>query len=65
MRIIRGVAFNAFGDSYLDRMQRIAELESSLKMKRLERDIPKYQRAQDDYIKEMEKLMQHKKPSDN
>jgi len=54
MRIIRGVAFNAFGDSYLDRMQRVAELESALKLRRMERDIPKYQRAQEDYIKEME-----------
>ena len=42
LRILRGVAINAFGDSYLDRMQRVAELESTLKVNRLARDIPKY-----------------------
>lgn len=42
MRILRGVAINAFGDSYLDRMQRVAELESTLKVQRFERDIPKF-----------------------
>ncbi len=42
MRILRGVALNTYGESYLDRMQRIAELETTLKVSRLERDIPKY-----------------------
>lgn len=42
MRVLRGVALNLYGDSYLDRMQKIAEMESSLKVKRFERDIPKY-----------------------
>lgn len=49
MRILRGVALNLHGDSYLDRMQKIAETESTLKAKRFERDIPKYQRAQENY----------------
>jgi hypothetical protein len=53
MRILRGVALNIHGDSYLDRMQRIAELESSLKVNRFERDIPKYQRAQEDWVKSL------------
>jgi hypothetical protein len=33
--------------SFLFGSEKIAELESSLKVKRLERDIPKYLRAQD------------------
>lgn len=55
LRILRGVAINAFGDSYLDRMQRVAELESTLKVNRLARDIPKYQRAQNNWVAEMTK----------
>ena len=48
LRILRGLAINSYGSqSYSDRFQKIAELESSLKVKRLERDIPKYLRAQD------------------
>jgi hypothetical protein len=42
MRVLRGVALNIHGDSYLDRMQKIAELESAMKVQRFERDIPKY-----------------------
>lgn len=45
MRILRGVAINTFGDSYLDRYQKVAELESLNKVQRMERDIPKYLRA--------------------
>lgn len=45
MRVLRGVALNLHGDSYLDRMQKIAEMESTLKVNRFERDIPKYQRS--------------------
>jgi len=55
LRILRGVAINAFGESYLDRMQRVAELESTLKVNRLARDIPKYQRAQDNWMAEISK----------
>jgi hypothetical protein len=46
MRILRGGALAMHGHSYLDRAQRIAELESSLKLQRFARDIPKYERAQ-------------------
>lgn len=44
MRILRGGALAANGDSYLDRAQRVAELESQLKMQRFIRDMPKYER---------------------
>jgi hypothetical protein len=48
LRILRGLALNSYGSqSYSDRFQQIAEIESSLKVKRLERDIPKFLRAQD------------------
>ncbi len=50
LRILRGLALNSYGSqSYSDRFQRIAEIESTLKVKRLERDIPKYIRAQDSW----------------
>ena len=56
LRILRGLAINTFGSqSYSDRFQQIAELESSLKVKRLERDMPKYLRSQEDWKKELEK----------
>ena len=45
MRILRGAALISHGDSYLDRAQRVAELESELKMKRFARDVPKYERS--------------------
>ena len=46
LRILRGLALNTYGSqSYSDRFQQIAELESSLKVKRLERDMPKYLRS--------------------
>jgi hypothetical protein len=32
----------------------VAEMESQLKMKRLERDMPKFLRAQRDYIREFD-----------
>lgn len=47
MRILRGGALAAHGDSYLDRAQAVAELESQLKMQRHVRDIPKFERARD------------------
>lgn len=50
MRILRGVAIETYGNSYLDRYQRVAELESNLKVKRLERDLPKFSRTQDEWI---------------
>ncbi len=56
LRILRGLAINTYGSqSYSDRFQQIAELESSLKVKRLERDMPKYLRSQEDWKKELEK----------
>lgn len=47
MRILRGGALAAHGDSYLDRAQAVAELESQLKMQRHIRDIPKFERARE------------------
>jgi hypothetical protein len=44
--MLRGAALARHGDSYLDRAQRIAELESELKLERFIRDIPKYERMQ-------------------
>ena len=56
LRILRGLAINTYGSqSYSDRFQQIAELESSLKVKRMERDMPKYLRSQEDWKKELEK----------
>jgi len=49
MRMLRGVALNSYGMSYVSRVQQIAEMESAMKVKRFERDIPKYQRAQEDW----------------
>ena len=49
MRILRGVALQSYGQSYLDRYQKVAEIESSLKVKRFERDIPKYERATEEW----------------
>ena len=40
--------------TYLERVQEVAEAESLMKMKRLERDMPKYLRAQRNYIKQFE-----------
>lgn len=45
-RLLRGAALASHGDSYLDRAQRVAELESELKLHRMVRDIPKYERSQ-------------------
>jgi hypothetical protein len=54
LRILRGLALNSYGSqSYSDRFQQIAEIESSLKVKRLERDIPKFLRAQDAWQQEI------------
>ena len=43
-RILRGAALSRHGNSYLDRAQRVAELESELKLERFMRDIPKFER---------------------
>ena len=56
MRILRGVAQINNGNSYMDRFTRVAELESTLKMKRMERDIPKYLRTQNNWMKEIQQL---------
>ena len=52
-RILRGVAMAAHGDSYLDRSQRVAELESEMKLTRFMRDMPKHERNQD-YLSQLE-----------
>lgn len=45
IRVLRGAALAMHGDSYLDRAQRVAELESQMKLQRFVRDIPKYERS--------------------
>ena len=52
-RILRGAAMAAHGDSYLDRAQRVAELESEMKLMRFMRDIPKHERNSD-YLSQLE-----------
>ena len=49
-RVLRGVALDTGAVSYLERVQEVAEMESRLKMQRLERDMPKYLRAQRSYV---------------
>lgn len=49
-RILRGVAMDTGAYSYVDRFQQVAEMESQLKLQRLERDMPKYLRAQRSYV---------------
>jgi hypothetical protein len=51
MRILRGVALDTNAYSYVDRFQQIAELESQMKIRKMERDMPKFLRAQRNYIK--------------
>lgn len=46
-RILRGAALASHGDSYLDRAQSVAELESEMKLNRFMRDMPKHQRNHD------------------
>jgi len=53
-RVLRGVALDSQAYSYLDRFQEIAEMESQLKMRKLERDMPKFLRAQRNYIKQFD-----------
>lgn len=64
MRILRGTALNQFGTSYLDRYQRVAELESALKVKRLERDIPKYLRSEFNWLESLEDSMKKLQKAD-
>ena len=52
---MRGVALQSRTYTYLERVQQIAEAESALKVEKLERDMPKFLRAQRNYIKEFEK----------
>ena len=53
-RVLRGVALDSNAYSYLDRFQTIAEAESTAKMRQLERDMPKFLRAQRQYIKQFD-----------
>ena len=48
-RILRGAALANHGDSYLDRAQAVAELESEMKLQRFMRDIPKHERSSFNY----------------
>lgn len=50
MRILRGVAVDEEATSYLSHYQQIAEKEARMKSQRFERDIPKYQRAQEEWF---------------
>lgn len=52
--MLRGVALDSNAYSYVDRFQQVAELESQLKMRKLERDMPKFLRAQRNYIKQFD-----------
>jgi hypothetical protein len=52
--VLRGVALDSNAYSYVDRFQQVAELESQLKMRKLERDMPKFLRAQRNYIKQFD-----------
>lgn len=56
-RILRGVALDQNVYTYLERFQMVAEMESLVKMQRLERDMPKFLRAQKSYIKEFDDEM--------
>ena len=56
-RILRGAAMAAHGDSYLDRSQRVAELESEMKLMRFMRDMPKHERNSGDYLADIEREM--------
>lgn len=53
-RILRGVALQSNVYTYLERVQQLAEAESAMKVEKLERDMPKFLRAQRNYIKEFE-----------
>ena len=53
-RIIRGSALSMHGNSYLDRAQQVAEMESVAKLNRFVRDIPKYERQKDYQDREAE-----------
>ena len=50
--MLRGVALDTGAVSYLERVQEVAEMESRLKMQKLERDMPKYLRAQRTYVEQ-------------
>lgn len=52
--MLRGVALNSYGISYMNRVQEVAEMESAMKVKRFERDIPKYKRSQEDWLDSFE-----------
>ena len=57
-RILRGVALDQNVYTYLERFQMVAEMESLVKMQRLERDMPKFLRAQKSYIKDFDDEME-------
>lgn len=51
-RILRGVALQSNVYTYIERVRQIAENESAMKVNKLERDLPKFIRAQRNYIKQ-------------
>lgn len=54
-RLLRGVALDTNAFSYVERFQALAEAESALKVSKLERDMPKFIRAQKNYAKKFDK----------
>ena len=56
-RVLRGAAMARHGESYLDRAQRVAELESEMKMMRFIRDMPKHERNKKDYMHDLQREM--------
>lgn len=55
-RILRGTGHKIYGESYLDRYQQVAEAESELKIKRLERDLPKFLRNKFVWLDELNNM---------
>jgi len=53
-RILRGAAMAVHGDSYLDRAQRVAQLESEMKLMRFMRDMPKHERKNAQFLSMLE-----------
>lgn len=44
---MRGAALESHGNSYLNRVQHVAEMESELKLQRFMRDMPKFERQKE------------------
>mmetsp|Transcript_14211 Transcript_14211/g.24168 ORF Transcript_14211/g.24168 Transcript_14211/m.24168 type:complete len:102 (-) Transcript_14211:260-565(-) len=51
-RILRGSALDINAYPYVERYQRVAEMEAQLKVNRLERDLPKFVSAEKRFLKQ-------------